>query len=90
MATHDSALKRARQSERRRQRNVSVKSALKTYTKKVLQAVESKNPEEARKALASAIPALQKASARKVIHKRTAARQISHLTKKVNTLTPPA
>ncbi len=89
MATHVSALKRARQSEKRRQRNVSVRSTLKTYTKKVLQAVESKNPEEARKALARAIPALQKASAKKVIHKRTAARRISHLTKKVNTLAPP-
>lgn len=86
MATHDSALKRARQSDKRRQRNVSVKSTLKTFTKKILQAVESKNPEEARKALASAIPALQKASAKKIIHKRTAARKISRLTKKVNTL----
>ena len=89
MATHDSALKRARQSEKRRQRNVSVKSTLKTFTKKVLQAVEGKNPEEARRALAQAIPALQKASTGKVIHKRTAARKISQLTRKVNTLTSP-
>ena len=89
MATHDSALKRARQSDKRRQRNVSVKSTLKTFTKKVLQAVESKNPEEARKELARSIPALQKASAKKVIHKRTAARKISRLTKKVNTLPSP-
>jgi len=90
VATHTSALKRARQSEKRRQRNASVKSSLKTYTKKVLEAVESKNPEEARKALARVIPALQKASAKKVIHTRTAARTISHLTKKVNTLATPA
>ena len=89
MATHDSALKRARQSDKKRQRNVSVTSTLKTFTKKVLQAVESKNPEEARKALACAIPALHKASAKKVIHKRTAARKISRLTKKVNTLPSP-
>ena len=89
MATHDSALKRARQSDKKRQRNVSATSTLKTFTKKVLQAVESKNPEEARKALARAIPALQKASAKKVIHKRTAARKISRLTKKVNTLPSP-
>ncbi len=86
MATHVSALKRARQSERRRQRNISVKSTLKTYTKKVLQAVESKNPEEAKKALAKTIPALQRASVKHVIHKRTAARKISALTKKVNSL----
>ncbi len=86
MATHASALKRARQSERRRQRNASLKSALKTHSKKVLQAVEAKNPEEARSALLGAIPAIQKASGKKVIHKRTAARRISRLTRKVNSL----
>jgi len=90
VATHTSALKRARQSEKRRQRNASVKSTLKTHTKKVLQAVESKNSEEARKALAALIPALQEASAKKVIHQRTAARKISHLTKKVNALASQA
>ena len=90
MATHDSALKRARQSEKRRMRNVAVKSTLKTHTKKVLQAVESKNPEEARKALASAIPALQKAAGKRVIHKKTASRKISGLVKKVNSLSSPA
>jgi small subunit ribosomal protein S20 len=86
LATHASALKRARQSEKRRQRNVSVKSTLKTQAKKVLQAVESKNSEEAQKALASAIPALQRASSKRVVHKKTAARKISQLAKKVNAL----
>ncbi len=90
MATHASALKRARQSDKRRIRNASVKSALKTHAKKVLQAVESKNPEEARKALAGAIPAFQKAASKKVIHKKTAARRISDLAKKVNSLSSPA
>jgi small subunit ribosomal protein S20 len=90
LATHPSALKRARQSEKRRMRNVAVKSALKTHAKKVLQAVESKKNEEARKALASAIPAFQKAAGQRVIHKKTAARRISDLAKKVNSLTPSA
>ncbi len=88
MATHASALKRARQSERRRERNTSLKSTLKTHTKKVLQAVENKNADEAKKALARAIPVLQRASTKSVIHKRTVARRISALTKKVNSLTP--
>jgi small subunit ribosomal protein S20 len=90
LATHASALKRARQSEKKRIRNVSVKSALKTHAKKVLQAVESKNSEEARKALASAIPAFQKAAGQRVIHKKTASRKISDLAKKVNSLSSPA
>ena len=90
MATHASALKRARQSEKKRLRNASIKSALKTQAKKVLQAVESKNTEEARKALSAAIPALQKAAGKGVIAKKTASRKISHLTKKVNYLSATA
>ena len=90
MATHASALKRARQGEKRRQRNVSFKSTLKTYTKKVLQAVDSKDPQEAKKALARAIPALQKASSKRVIPKKNAARKISRLARKVGSLNSPA
>ena len=86
MATHVSALKRARQSEKRRIRNASVKSTLKSHTKRVLQAIETKNAEAAKKALTRAIPAFQKASRKKVIHQKTAARKISALTKKVNAL----
>ncbi|MBI5967094.1 MAG: 30S ribosomal protein S20 [Deltaproteobacteria bacterium] len=90
MTTHASALKRARQSERRRMRNATIKSAIKTYSKKVLKAVEGKNLEEARETLAGAIPTIQGASSKKVIHKKTAARKISRLTKKVNALRIPA
>ena len=90
MATHDSALKRARQSERRRQRNASVKSALKTQAKKVMEAIDQKDPEKPRKALSSAIPAYQKAAGKNVIHKKTAARKISMLAKKVNSLSSGA
>ena len=86
MATHVSALKRARQSEKRRQRNAAVKTTLKTSSKKVMKAVEGKSLEEARSALALVIPTIQKASSKKVIHKKTAARKISRLTKKVNAL----
>jgi len=90
LATHASALKRARQSEKKRLRNASIKSALKTQAKKVLQAVESKSTDEARKALSAAIPALQRAAGKGVLPKKTASRKISHLTKKVNSLSTPA
>ena len=86
MATHASALKRARQSEKRRQRNATIKSALRTLSKKVLAAAEAKNSEEAKRALALTIPAAQKASSKRVIHKKNAARKISRLTKKLNAL----
>jgi small subunit ribosomal protein S20 len=90
LATHASAQKRARQSEKRRLRNAALKSLLKTSAKKVLLAVEEKNVEEARKALARAIPLIQKIASKKVIHKKTAARKISRLAKKMNTLPSPA
>ncbi len=90
MATHASALKRARQSEKRRLRNASVKSIIKTVSKKILKAAEGKNPEEAKKALSRAIPMIQKASSKKVIHKKTASRKISRLARKVNALTQPS
>jgi small subunit ribosomal protein S20 len=90
LATHASALKRARQSEKRRLRNKMVKSAIKTHAKKILQAVEEKNLEKAREALTEAIPAIQRASLKKVLHKKTASRKISRLTKKINTLRVPA
>jgi len=90
LATHASAQKRARQSEKRRLRNAALKSVLRTSSKKVFKAVEEKNPEEARKALARAIPIIQRVAGKKAIHKKTAARKISRLTKKVNALTPLA
>ena len=90
MATHVSAQKRARQSEKKRLRNAALKSLLKTSARKVLLAVEEKNIEEARKALARAVPVIQKIASKKVIHKKTAARKISRLARKLNTLTPPA
>jgi small subunit ribosomal protein S20 len=90
LITHVSAQKRVRQSEEKRLRNAALKSLLKTSAKKVLLAVEEKNVEEARKALARVVPIIQKIASKKVIHKKTAARKISRLAKKVNTLTSPA
>ncbi len=90
MATHVSALKRARQSEKRRLRNKMVKSAVKTHAKKVLLAVEEKNAARAAGALKEAVPAMQRAAAKKILHKRTVSRRISRLAKKVNALKPQA
>ncbi len=86
MATHDSALKRARQSEKRRIRNKMVKSAIKTHTKKVLQAIEENNRAEAGAALQTAVPAMQRAASKKILHKKAVSRKISRLAKKVNAL----
>ncbi len=86
MATHKSAMKRARQNERRRLRNKSIKTRVKNVIKKVRLAVERKSLEEAQQALQEVIPVIDKAASKGVLHKRNAARKISRLTRKVNQL----
>lgn len=86
MIVHQSAIKRSRQALKRRARNAAVKSSIKTAAKAVLNLVGAKDAEGAKAALAKAVPAIAKASAKGVIHKRTAARRISRLTRKVNSL----
>jgi small subunit ribosomal protein S20 len=86
LATHKSAEKRDRQSVKRRERNVADKSAIKTKIKSVLSAVGTKDKEASVSALKAAIPALDKAAVKGVIHKKNASRKISRLTKKINAL----
>lgn len=86
MATHKSAEKRDRQSKVRRERNMAAKSAIKTKVRTVLAAVEGKSKENSANALKATVPALAKAAAKGLIHKKNASRKISRLTKKVNAL----
>ena len=89
MATHVSAVKRAKQSEKRKRRNLSVKTMVKSSIKKVRTAIEQKNVEGARKALQNAIPLIQKAHTKGVLHRNTSARKISRLSLEVNALKKP-
>jgi small subunit ribosomal protein S20 len=86
LAIHLSALKRARQNEKRRVRNLHVETTVKSIVKKVRSAVEDKDVEGAQKALAKAIPLIQRAHSKGVFHKNTTSRKISHLTRAVNAL----
>jgi small subunit ribosomal protein S20 len=86
LATHLSAIKRARQSEKRRLRNLHIKTTVKSSIKKVREAIEEKDAEGAQKALLKAIPLIQKAHSKGVFHKNTSARKISRLTLEVNAL----
>ena len=89
MAIHASAIKRAKQNERRRIRNLDIKTLVKSSIKKVRTAVEKKNVEEAQKALQKTIPLIQKARSKGVLHQNTSARKISRLTREVNALKTP-
>lgn len=86
MASHASALKRARQNEKRRLRNLHVRSTVKSAVKRVREAVAQKDLDGAQKALAKAIPLIQKACIKGVFHRNTRSRKISRLTLQVNAL----
>lgn len=86
MATHQSAIKRSKQNEKRRLRNMSIKSSVRTEIKSVARALETKDADQSKAALMKAIPVLTKAAAKGVFHKKTASRKISRLTRKVNSL----
>lgn len=86
MASHKSAEKRSKQSEKKRARNGAVKSSAKTLVKSVIAAVEVKDRESSAAALAKAVPFIAKAGAKGVFHRKTVARKISRLTRRVNSL----
>jgi small subunit ribosomal protein S20 len=87
LAIHLSAIKRARQAEKRRLRNLHIRTTVKSSIKTVTMAIEKKDAEGAQKALLKTIPLIQKAQSKGVFHKNTSARKISRLTRAVNALT---
>jgi small subunit ribosomal protein S20 len=84
MANIKSQKKRNIQNEKRRQRNMGVKSALKTSTKKVHVAVVEGDAEGASAEQREAARALDKAASKGVLHKRTVARKKSRLARAAN------
>jgi len=90
LATHKSAEKRSRQTEKRQERNTAIKSRVRTNIKSVLSAVEGKDQAGAAQSLGKAIPEIAKAAAKGILHKRNASRKISRLTRKVNALSKEA
>ncbi|MFQ5736946.1 MAG: 30S ribosomal protein S20 [Thermodesulfobacteriota bacterium] len=84
MANHKSALKRHRQSEKRRMRNTSIRTNLKSAIKKVHEAMGAADAEATQKNLAAATSLLDGAVSKGVLHRNNAARKVSRLTKAAN------
>jgi small subunit ribosomal protein S20 len=84
LANHKSAIKRARQNEIRRLRNKGTKTKIKSIVKDVRSSVGEASGEETKVKMNTAQSVIDKASKKGVIHKRTAARKISRLTKLAN------
>ena len=81
-------MKRAKQAEVRELRNKSVKTMLKTLIKSVENEVTNKNGEAVKAAFEKAISAIDKAAQKGIIHKNTASRRVSRLTRLVNSMSP--
>ena len=81
MANIKSQIKRNKQNEKHAERNKAVRTALKTSTKKIRTAVDAGDAEEAQARQRETARALDKAVAKGIVHKRTAARRKSRLAK---------
>ena len=79
MANHKSAIKRIRQTEKRRAYNRVYRSRARTFVKKARVAIAGTDANAAVEATRSAIQDLDRAASRGVIHKRNAARRKSRL-----------
>ncbi len=86
MANSPQAKKRARQNEKARIHNASLRSMVRTYLKKVIAAIESGNAEEAKAAYIAAVPVIDRMADKGIIHKNKAARHKSRLNSQVKAL----
>lgn len=86
MANIKSAKKRARQAETRRKHNASRRSMLRSYIKKVVYAIEAGDKKAAQSAYERAVPVIDVASNKGLIHKNKAARHKSRLNARIQAL----
>ncbi|ESZ85390.1 MAG: 30S ribosomal protein S20 [Blastomonas sp. CACIA14H2] len=86
MANTPQAKKRIRRNERRAVVNGNRIGRIRTFVKKVESALDAGDKEAAQAALASAQPELARGVAKGVLHKNTAARKFSRLTKRLAAL----
>ncbi|MGH1373256.1 MAG: 30S ribosomal protein S20 [Cellvibrionaceae bacterium] len=86
MANSPQAKKRARQNEKARKHNASLRSMARTYIKKVVAAIEAGDFEAAKAAYAEAAPVIDRIADKGIIHKNKAARHKSRLNAQVKAL----
>lgn len=90
MANIKSAKKRARQSEKHRQHNASLRSMVRTYIKKVVAAIAAGDKKLAEESLKAAQPVIDRMADKGLIHKNKAARHKSRLTAGIKKMTEGA
>ncbi len=86
MANSPSAKKAARRLVRRTEVNNARRSRMRTFIRKVEEAIASGDQAAARQALAAAEPVVMRAASRGVTHKNTASRKISRLNRRIRAM----
>lgn len=86
MANTSSAKKAVRKIETRTEVNKSRRSRMRTYVRKVEEAIASGTQDDAKSALRVAEPEIQRASARGILHHNTASRKVSRLNKRIKAM----
>jgi small subunit ribosomal protein S20 len=86
MANTPQSKKRARQSERRYEINKARRSRIRTFLRKVEEAIASGDKDAAATALKAAQPELMRGVTKGVVHKNTAARKMSRLSSRVKSI----
>ena len=86
MANSPQARKRARQNDKARQHNASLRSMARTYIKKVNAAIAAGDVESAKAAYTAAVPVIDRIADKGIIHKNKAARHKSRLDAQVKAL----
>jgi small subunit ribosomal protein S20 len=86
MANTPQAKKRIKRNAKRTEINRARVSRIRTYVKQVESALEAGNKDEAKAALARVQPELSRGVARGVLHRNTASRKLSRLTRRLATL----
>jgi small subunit ribosomal protein S20 len=90
LANTKSAEKRNRQAQKRRARNVTVRTGVKNAVKGLREALTQKDPAKLGDALKSATRTISKAASKGVLHKRNASRRIARMAKAAARAARPA
>ena len=86
MANSPQAKKRVRQTERRTAVNKARRSRIRTYLRKVEEAIASGDQSAAQDALKSAQPEIMRGASKGVLHKNTASRKVSRLNSRIKSM----
>ena len=86
MANHASALNRVRRNKRREDINKARRSRIRTFVRKIEEAIEAGDKPAADAALRAAQPELMRGAAKGIFHKNLMARKISRLSARIKAI----